>query len=102
MQKPTPVGRSGYVGTAARASAARTGSGSSPGNQALSRQNSGNEQISALLDHGVMVPKDGFDAAQRSSASSHPAVTTVSEFSSTTSARESCMPRLAVPVKPRF
>ncbi len=51
--------------------------------------------------------RDRADARDRSprnacSASSQPRVTIVSELSSTTSARDSCMPRLAVPVKPRL
>ena len=49
-----------------------------------------------------MVPMRGSVAAQCMIASSQPAVTIVSELSSTTSARDSCMPRLAVPVKPRL
>ncbi len=93
-QKPTPVGSSGYVGTAARASAARVGSGSASSGQALFTQNRGNEQISALFENGVIVPMRGSAAAQRRSASSQPAVTMVSELSSTTSSR--AMPQPAV------
>ena len=65
MQKPTPVGRSGYVGTAASASAARTISGSRCAAHALSSQKRGNEQISALFENGVIVPirRIGFGAA---------------------------------------
>ncbi len=102
MQNPTPVGRSGYVGAAARSIAARTTSGSSPSGHALSSQKRGKEQISALFEKGVIVPNDAFDAAQRLIASSQPCVTRVSELSRTTCARESSIPRLAVPVKPRL
>jgi hypothetical protein len=44
------------VGTAAAASAARSGSASRSGAHRLSSQNRGNEQISALLEKGVTVP----------------------------------------------
>ncbi len=64
---------------------------------ALFTQKRGNEQISALFENGVIVPCRGSVAAQCMIASSHPALTIVSELSSTTSARDSCMPRLAVP-----
>src|SRR6185295_82937 len=88
MQKPTPVGRSGYVGTAASASARLTGPASRSSGQALSSQKRGNEQISALFENGVTVAIAGSDAAQRNIAASQPWVTIVSEFSSTTSALE--------------
>ena len=68
----------------------------------LSSQKRGNEQISALFENGVIVPIVASVAAQCRSASSQPRVTIVSELSRTTSERDSCMPRLAVPVKPRL
>ena len=88
------------MGTATAASAARTGSGSAPAGHGLSSQNRGNEQISALLVNGVIVPMQASVAAQCMIASSQPAVTIVSELSRMTSARDSCIPRFAVPVKP--
>ncbi|HTK99013.1 MAG TPA: hypothetical protein VL379_13355 [Pseudomonadales bacterium] len=102
MQNPTPVGRSGYVGTAESHSAARTGSGSVPGSHRLFVQNAGKEQISALFEKGVTVAIRGSEAAQRRNASSHPAVTIVSEFSNTMSDSDSAMPRFAVAVKPEL
>ena len=54
---------------------------------ALSSQKRGNEQTSALFENGVTVPIRGSGAAQRASASSHPAVTIVSEFNRTISPR---------------
>src|SRR4029078_4432867 len=99
MQNPTPVGRSGYVGTAASASARATGVGSRSSGHALFAQKRGNEQISALFENGVTVAIAASEAAQRVSAESQPGVTIVSEFSSTTSAVECIIPRLAVPVK---
>src|SRR2546422_3477252 len=103
-QNPTPVGRSGYVGTAARSSAATSDSGSLPGGQGLFAQNRGSEQISALFENGVMVPMRTSDAAQPDNRSSQPRVTTVSELSSRMSAsrRASAKPRFAVSVKPVF
>ncbi len=93
MQKPTPVGRSGYVGHRGfRERARATGSGSAPTGHGLFSQKRGNEQISALFENGVMVPMRGSVAAQCMIASSQPGVTIVSELSSTTSARDSCMP----------
>jgi len=68
----------------------------------LSSQNRGNEQISALFENGVMVPVRVSVAAQCMIASSQRAVTIVSELSRITSARDSCIPRFAVPVKPTF
>src|SRR4029079_10197440 len=102
MQKPTPVGKSGYVGTATAAIAAATGAGSAPSGQGLSSQKLGNEQISALFVKGVIVPIRESVAAQCMIASSQRGVTIVSELGKTTSARESCMPRFAVAVKPRL
>ena len=67
-----------------------------------SRRSAGTSRISALFENGVIVPIDGSVAAQRRSASSQPSVTIVSLLSSTTSRRDSPMPRLAVPVKPRL
>ena len=87
---------------AAAAIAARSGSASCAGAHGLSSQKRGKEQISALFENGVIVPIVGSVAAQCSSASSQPRVTIVSELSSTTLAPDSCMPRLAVPVKPRL
>jgi hypothetical protein len=55
-----------------------------------------------LFENGVIVPMRGSVAEQCMMASSHPALTIVSELSRITSARDSCMPRFAVPVKPRF
>src|SRR5437773_10892952 len=103
-QNPTPVGRSGYVGTAARSSAATSDSGSAAGGHGLLTQKRGSEQVSALFENGVIVPIRGSEAAQRDNLSSQPRVTTVSELRSTTSAssRASAMPRFAVSVKPRF
>src|SRR2546430_11568873 len=103
-QKPTPVGKSGYVGTAESCSAVTRGQESSAAGQELLTQKRGSEQISALFEKGVIVPMRGSDAAQRASLSSQPAVTTVSELRSTTSApgRASRMPRFAVSVKPRL
>jgi hypothetical protein len=45
-QKPTPVGRSGYTGTAAAANDAFVGPGSAPAGHGLFSQNRGNEHIS--------------------------------------------------------
>ena len=69
MQKPTPVGSSGQVGTAARASAARSGSGSCAlGPAVVLAEAREATQISALLENGVTVPMCGLECAQRSSA----------------------------------
>src|SRR5438128_9662546 len=86
MQKPTPVGMSGYVGAAASRSARAVNAGSPSRGQALFSQNRGYEQISALFENGVIVPMVGSDSAQRLSASSQPPATMVSELSRMTSA----------------
>src|SRR5450755_1129641 len=101
-QNPTPVGKSGYDGTAAHSSARTIGSVSRSEGHLLFSQKRGSEQISALLENGVMVPIKASDCAQRASLSSQPRVTIVSELSRTTSApsRAKPMPRLAVSVKP--
>ena len=62
--------------------------GSAPSGHGLSSQKRGNEHISALFENGVMVPMRGSVAAQCMMASSHPAVTIVSELSRMTSARD--------------
>ena len=76
MQKPTAVGSSGYMGTAAHSIAALARSASSGGG--LFSQNRGNEQISALFESGVIVPMCGSDAAQQHQPVEHWWVTTVS------------------------
>src|SRR5437667_12479748 len=103
-QKPTPVGMSGYVGTAVSRSARAMSDGSRSGGHALFSQNRGKEQISALFENGVIVPIRVSDAAQRARASSQPWVTMVSEFKRTTSAagRAHARPRFEVRVNPRF
>src|SRR6185369_6644851 len=101
-QKPTPVGTSGYVGTAAAASASPMVAAAASSGKGLFSQKRGNEAISALLENGVTVPMDGSLAAQRQSRSSQCGPTIASEFSSTTSARDRPKPRFAVPVKPRL
>jgi len=68
----------------------------------LLTQNRGKEQISALFENGVTVPIDGEEAAQRASALNQSLVTTVSELSRTTSARDKSIPRFAVCGKPRL
>jgi hypothetical protein len=55
-----------------------------------------------LFENGVIVPMRGSLVAQRRSACNQSPATTVSELSSTTSARDRAMPRFAVCVKPRL
>ena len=99
MQNPTAVGSSGYIGSfAANARATRSGSAGT----AAARHSSGNEQISALFENGVIVAMRGSDAAQRSIRSSQPAVVTVSEFSSSTSPAQRPNAAFTVPTKPRL
>src|SRR2546421_2869857 len=95
-QKPTPVGRSGYVGTAARRIAAAMDSISSTPAMGLSMQRRGKEQISALFEKGVIVPIRGSVEAHSRRAPSQSPATIVAELSSTTSADELAMPRFAV------
>ena len=94
-----------YRGRSAGAMPGRWQSRPMGGNSAsgLFRQKTGNEHISALFENGVTVPMRGSLSAHRRILSSQPAVTIVSELSSSTS-RSGCstMPRLAVATKPRF
>src|SRR5690606_15803033 len=100
MQKPTPVGSSGYAGGPAVAAAAAIASGSS--GTGFASQKRGKEQISALLDQGVAVATRP-DAAAWRSRSSQPSVVTVSELSSTTSSGAvSPKAALTLATKPRL
>ena len=101
MQKPTAVGNSGYSGAPALAQAAAIRSGSS--GTGLFSHNAGNEQISALFDHGVIVAMRGSLAAHAAMRCSQPVVVTVSLLSSTTSASpHSANVRFTLPMKPRL
>src|SRR5690606_12979024 len=85
MQKPTPVGSSAYCGAGLAASTLASGAASASSGNGEGSQKRGKEQISALLDHGVIVAIRGSDCAQASIASNQPGVATVSELSRITS-----------------